>query len=544
MELTRGEILSETYELIELIGRGGMGSVWRAQHKRLPKEVAVKVLHRVADAGSVMYARFRREAEITSRLSHPHIVEVTDFNLHGDIPYIVMPLLVGRPLRHRMLEGQMPLAEVQKWTRQMASGLRAAHAQGVIHRDLKPGNVFLVRSEAGESIKVLDFGTSKILGSTSVQTAKAAVLGTPQYMAPEQAIGDNDNVGPHTDQFALAAVAYEMLCGQPPFGTGHPAAIVFRIVHEEPPALSTIRPDVPDTLCQAIHTALAKDVPDRHRSIDAFVTAFCGHALEPAVTDQSSDTLRELAEAPTEAAENADSVRGALATRAGVAPIEPVELVDTGAQSGGPVTPTAFSRRWLTFAIVGIAAAVVVALAAASWNPESASDPQRPRSEVEPSTAPLEPSAASRPSERPSRAPRDAMDSSAPVTVRVAARAPATTLSQTRRPPTSLPVPAVPKSPAQPGKKPPKPNASPEQLARAEADVKAAERAFASGKYQRAVHLARRSMRSAMMPRAAVVIAKSRCINGDLGGARAMLYRVGSYRGAVKRYCLTKGVEL
>ena len=310
-----GTVLQGTYRLETLIGRGGMGSVWAAQHLRLPKQVAVKVLHRLPEG--VAFARFRREAEIAARLHHTNIVEVIDFNVHeGGVPYLVMPLLRGRSLRDRLDIGSLDLAETFTVIRQLGSGLAAAHAMSVIHRDLKPANVFLCApsgAEAAETVRILDFGTSKILDSTTIQTAEAAMIGTPQYMAPEQAAGRNDLVGAHTDQFALALVAYELLSGVPAFGGGHPASVIYRIVHEAAPALA----GVPDHVAAAVERALSKRPADRYPDVLDFVEAFTGQSIARAAPAQVAALSADVYAATLATDESSPSIRPEVA--AGIA---------------------------------------------------------------------------------------------------------------------------------------------------------------------------------------------------------------------------------
>ena len=241
-----GAVVGETYRIEGLIGRGGMGAVWAAEHLRLPgKHVAVKVLLDAAAGGDEMLQRFRREAEIASRLGHPNIVEVLDFNtLPTGQPYIVLEYLQGETLAGRLASGRLQLDEALAITRQIGSALQAAHRAGVVHRDLKPDNVFLCTPEEDlpTRVKVLDFGISKIRGSQSLRTQDAILMGTPQYMSPEQATGKNTTVDARTDVFALGAIVYEMLGGQPAFAGGSLAEVVYRVVHGAAHAAARARP--------------------------------------------------------------------------------------------------------------------------------------------------------------------------------------------------------------------------------------------------------------------------------------------------------------
>jgi eukaryotic-like serine/threonine-protein kinase len=232
-----GTLIADTYEITGLLGRGGMGEVWAAKHRRLPgKQVAIKVLHLSGPTLSAdTLARFRREAEIATRIGHPNIVEVHDFNTLPDgTPYLVLELLQGESLANR-LRFPMELEEARLIMRQVGSALQAAHAHGVVHRDLKPDNIFLVAEERGALVKVLDFGISKIVDSGTVQTQDAVLIGTPAYMSPEQALGENRALGPQSDVFALGAIAYEMLAGKPPFAAPSIAQIVFKIAYDRTP---------------------------------------------------------------------------------------------------------------------------------------------------------------------------------------------------------------------------------------------------------------------------------------------------------------------
>jgi eukaryotic-like serine/threonine-protein kinase len=281
-EIAAGLILADTYEIVRLIGRGGMGAVWEAHNVRLPgKRVAVKFLHATYADDEPLLLRFRREAEIATRLGHPNIVEVHDFNvLPSGVPYILMEHLEGEDLSKRIKRGPMPLDEVVALVRQIGSGLRAAHAENVVHRDLKPQNVFLAwAGDSAEVVKVLDFGISKIRGSSTIKTHAAVMLGTPQYMSPEQASGDHAAVDCRTDIFALGALTYEMLCGYPAF-VGHSVPeVVFKVAYEEPPALDERAPSLPPPVVAAVHKALAKRQDDRFPDVDHFIEALTGAPL-------------------------------------------------------------------------------------------------------------------------------------------------------------------------------------------------------------------------------------------------------------------------
>jgi len=281
-----GTVIANTYELTGLIGRGGAGAVWAARHLRLPgKQVAVKVLLGSTELGAETYARFRHEAEIASRLGHPNIVEVLDFNeLPSGTPYMVMELLKGESLRDRLQRGPLPLALAMSIARQIGSALHAAHKQHIVHRDLKPANIFLCPYDADgvlrDHVKVLDFGISKIRDSESVHTQADVLMGTPRYMAPEQAWGKNELVDQRTDEFALGAIVYEMLSGRPAFTGEGVAEILMQVVHGKPEPLGELAPELPPHIVTTIDRALEKDATRRFPDIASFIAALTGSSLE------------------------------------------------------------------------------------------------------------------------------------------------------------------------------------------------------------------------------------------------------------------------
>lgn len=288
--LAPGVVVAETYEIERQLGRGGMGEVWLARHRRLAgKQVAIKILHVDRQLPQEALARFRREAEIAARLEHPNIVQVLDFNtLPTGQPYLVMEFLKGQSLSARARGKTFDLAQVAGIMRQVGAALQAAHRAGVVHRDLKPENIFVIPTAVGDQVKVLDFGISKLSDSNTVKTTDSVLIGTPLYMSPEQALGHNSDVTPQSDLFSLGTICYELFTGQPPFTAENIARVVFRIAYEKHAPLSAARPDLPPAAIAAVEHALEKERERRTKDIDSFVLELTGQALNEVVQDESS----------------------------------------------------------------------------------------------------------------------------------------------------------------------------------------------------------------------------------------------------------------
>lgn len=275
--LAPGTVLQGTYRIVRRIGEGGMGQVYEASHARLSGRYAVKLLLREVAASPEAYARFRREAEITSSLRHPNIVQVIDFNETPDgTPYLVMEFLEGHDLAARLREaGTISVRQVAGIVEQVAAALSAAHKRGITHRDLKPQNIVIlpVEGKTEEAVKVLDFGVSKVRAASQNLTRSQSLLGTPQYMAPEQALGESELVDARSDVFALAAITFEMLTGRPPFRGDNLPAVLYQVVHENPPLCTALAPWVPEQVSAVIAGGLAKSRDARPPSAVEFARA-------------------------------------------------------------------------------------------------------------------------------------------------------------------------------------------------------------------------------------------------------------------------------
>jgi serine/threonine-protein kinase len=282
-----GTVLEGTYRITRLIGEGGMGAVYEAVQLRLNKRVAVKLMARELAANREALARFHREAEITSHLGHPHLVSVSDFGTsQSGEPYLVMEYLEGEDLDHRLRRvGRMSSDAVVHVVRQVASALNAAHDQGVVHRDLKPGNIFLSQIPGEpDFVKVLDFGISKMKAARTQLTKASAVIGTPNYMSPEQVSGIVDEIDHHADQWAMGCIAWEMLLGRGPFVADDAAALFYQILNLNPQPLTPRVPGLSPDVEPVLRRALNKQPAERFPSMRDFARVF-----ESAALGRSSD---------------------------------------------------------------------------------------------------------------------------------------------------------------------------------------------------------------------------------------------------------------
>src|SRR5712671_6079833 len=210
-----------------------MGVVYRAYHAQLARTGAVKVMQAITpDEDSI--ARFRHEAQAIARMRHPNILNVFDFGEYEGTPYMIVEFVPGGNLAGRMNNGPLPWGTVMRFLHGIAAGLDYAHAQGIVHRDVKPANVLL---EKDETLVLADFGLAKLLQGSSLQSLTGVTTGTPAYMAPEQVTGHE--VGPAADRYSLATIAYEMLTGVIPFDGDGVLELLYAHVHREPPAPST-----------------------------------------------------------------------------------------------------------------------------------------------------------------------------------------------------------------------------------------------------------------------------------------------------------------
>ncbi|MEO8703094.1 MAG: serine/threonine-protein kinase [Kofleriaceae bacterium] len=252
------------YRLIRLLGEGGMGAVWLAEHAMLGRRAAIKVLHDSFSSRAEIVTRFFNEARAATAIADPGIVQIFDFGHHSDgTAYIVMEMLDGESLEHRLrTRGTLGLGEVLRLMRQVASSLGAAHARGIVHRDLKPDNIFIVvdpEVAGGERTKLLDFGIAKLAGNdTGLKTQTSALMGTPMFMSPEQCRGAG-GVDQRSDIYSLGCMMFLLLAGRAPFLAEGVGELIIQHVCNEPPALSAFVPEIPPAVEALVARCLAKE---------------------------------------------------------------------------------------------------------------------------------------------------------------------------------------------------------------------------------------------------------------------------------------------
>lgn len=288
-------LLGGRYRLVRLLGKGGMGAVFEAEHTLIARRFAIKVLLPELAADAEAVERFRTEAQATGRLASDHVVTVTDFGFVEGAPFLVMELLEGETLASRLARvQQLSPAVAVELLRQACRGAQRAHESGVIHCDIKPRNLFVVRRDDGrDQVRLLDFGIARLLGDAE-RRGLGRLLGTPSYMSPEQASGDAP-IDARTDVYALGVVLYEALSGHLPH-PGHDAhAVRCRIARDPPVPLDSVCAGLPADLVQVVHHALARAPAERIPSAAALERELARiDVLHPTVRDDAPGSTRDL----------------------------------------------------------------------------------------------------------------------------------------------------------------------------------------------------------------------------------------------------------
>jgi serine/threonine-protein kinase len=350
------------YEVKSLLGEGGMGAVFIAEHPMIDRKVAVKVLKREFAENQTLVHRFFNEARAANAIRHPNIIDVLDVGTLPDgLPYLVMPLLEGESLSTRIHRAvRLGVGEALDFAQQTASALAAAHGKGIVHRDLKPDNLFLVpdlETPGRERLKILDFGIAKLsqeLSGTGARTGTGAVMGTPPYMSPEQCRGITSEIDGRTDIYALGIILYEMLCGAPPFVSPGFGDVLMMHMTKEPAPPTSINPEIPPHVERAILKALAKRREERFDNMDALRSALrdgsgAEKSARPAPAIQAGQTI-----ALPSAGAAGVGTRPLTTFSSGTGAMETVDGADD------VVAPAGSSKRWLAIGgTVAVAAAFV-----------------------------------------------------------------------------------------------------------------------------------------------------------------------------------------
>ncbi len=277
LEPQKWEVIAGRYRLERELARGGMGSVWTGQDKKLRRSVAVKLVTPTWAGAAEARAQFEREAMAVAQLQSPHVVQIYDFGVERECPYIVMELLEGEDLRTRLQRfKRVTLETAAQILVQTAKALSVAHAVGIVHRDLKPGNIFLVQANEEELVKVLDFGVAKQVQTEDLLKhgrGDEPVMGTPQFMSPEQARGLS-NVDHRSDLWALGVIIYRALTGHLPFHAPTPTEVIVQVCTKDPRKVSDLAPDLPAELDAFFARALARDPNQRFESARQMTLAF------------------------------------------------------------------------------------------------------------------------------------------------------------------------------------------------------------------------------------------------------------------------------
>jgi eukaryotic-like serine/threonine-protein kinase len=318
-----GQVIADRYHVVKKLGEGGMGQVYLAEHVKMGRRSAIKVMNPSMAHDSDAVARFNREAANASRITHPHVCAVYDFGETPDgLIYLAMEFVEGEPLTELLeREGALPLARAAHIFQQTADALQAAHDLGIVHRDLKPDNIMLAKTKGGaDVVKVVDFGIAKAVGGDEAGqkvTKTGLVVGTPEFMSPEQLSGDK--VDGRSDLYALALVFFRMLTGKLPFEASTVQETMIKRLTDEPTPLATTRPDLafPAGLQEVLDAALTRSPTDRYQSVAKFAadvagivgTAPAGAALPPTRADVEARTQLLNAEKTKAMAAQAPSAR-------------------------------------------------------------------------------------------------------------------------------------------------------------------------------------------------------------------------------------------
>ncbi len=280
-EPREGVVVAGRYALVSALARGGMGSIWIARCHNLDVDVTVKFMHPTLVQSSEARSRFEREARVAAHLDSQHVVQILDYGLEGETPYIVMELLRGESLAACIKrEGRLSVSTAARIVTQICTALRTAHKAGLVHRDLKPANIFLAHKDDEEVIKVLDFGIVKAtkIGDAQADTASGILLGSVHYMSPEQ-MRNSRAVDQRSDLWSVGVILYRMVTGELPFPGTDIGDVIVRVCTDRSPPPSSVVPDLPAPIDVFFERALAHDLAQRFQSAQELAKAFGAVAL-------------------------------------------------------------------------------------------------------------------------------------------------------------------------------------------------------------------------------------------------------------------------
>jgi serine/threonine-protein kinase len=331
------------YRIVEQLGQGGMATVFKAYHASLDRYVALKALHPAFNQDPNFEARFQREARVVAKLEHPNIVPVYDYAEHEKRPYLVMKFIEGITLKARMDQSPLTSDEITRIVDAVGSALSYAHRQGVLHRDIKPSNVLMATDG---QIYLADFGLARIAQSGESTLSSDMIMGTPQYISPEQAMGKGD-LDQRTDLYSFGVMLYEMVVGKVPFNADTPFSIIHDHIYSPLPLPRVVNPKVPEPVERVLLKALAKEREDRFEDAARLVSAFEAAWNEAGVPMQGSDAhVSQVVDAKVEPTRAAVVSESGMATKIAGAPRE-VKAEEKPAATGSVPKSGKKRSRWV-----------------------------------------------------------------------------------------------------------------------------------------------------------------------------------------------------
>jgi tRNA A-37 threonylcarbamoyl transferase component Bud32/tetratricopeptide (TPR) repeat protein len=340
------------YEIVEKLGKGGMATVYKAYHAALDRHVAIKVLHATFKDDESFLRRFAREAKVVARLEHIHIVPVYDFAEHDGYPYLVMRYIEGETLKDRMGQGTLPKSEIGRVATAVAGALDYAHQEGVLHRDIKPSNILLTQ---GGGVYIADFGLARIAQAGESTLSQDMIMGTPQYISPEQAKGETDIDG-RTDVYSFGIVLYELITGRVPFQSDTSYAIIHAQIFDPPPLPSELNAKVGPELETVLLKALNKAPADRYQTAGELASDFRGALLD----SPTNIAPAGAAVLPDYTPLGVTQIKEETNTPPPLADLSDAPIGDAAAVPEAAVKPPPKRRRWVT--VIGILVGICLCL--------------------------------------------------------------------------------------------------------------------------------------------------------------------------------------